>query len=74
MPALLVTANVGGTKPKSPTLAISFLWSAFEVLLAGPFLFASIRTVAQTTFLQAVYEPILSRVVSFERSRTFYSS
>jgi len=74
LPALLVTANVGGTKPKSPTLAISFLWPAFEVLLAGRFPFASIRAVAQTIFLQATCEPILRRVVSFERSRTFYSS
>ncbi len=71
LPALLVPANVGGTKPKSPTLAISFLWPAFEVLLAGRFHFASIRVVAQTIFLQAVCEPVLRRVVSFEHSRTF---
>ncbi len=74
LPALLVPANVGGTQPKSPTLAISFPWPAFEVLLAGRFPFASIRVVAQTIFLQAACEPILSRVVSFEHSRTFYSS
>ena len=74
MPALLVTANVSGTKPKSPTPAISFPWPAFEVLLAGRFPFASIRAVAQTIFLQAACEPFLRRVVSSEHNRTFYSS
>ena len=74
LPALLVTANVGGTKPKSPALAISFFWPAFEVLLTGRFPVSSIRAVAQTIFLQAACEPILRRVVSSEHNRTFYSS